>query len=468
MRTRNDSRVYQTEIADHIVDNPFSAVWAGMGAGKTGATLDALDQLLTVGEVRRVLVVAPKRVAAISWPDEIAEWSFMRDRSYRVHVGNRKRIEAEIKHGAPVDIDLINWDNLPWLVDTFAARKSTWLWDMVVLDESSMFKKPSTVRFKRLRKIRRIVSRLVELTGTPSSNGLLTLWTQAFLLDQGERLGKTFGAYKQAFFTVDPATAYSDHPRFIPKDDGVLSRISSKLSDLTIVVDPADYMDVKEPIFNPIKVELPHALRVQYDEFESELFLEIEASGGDIEAPNVAVLKGKLAQFCNGAIYDSDRNVHEIHRLKLDALKELQESQTAPHLVAFSYRHDWDRIRQTLGRDAVLFDDDPSILERWNAGEIPFLCAHPASIGHGLSLQHGSNQVLWFGSTYNLEHFLQLNERVGGVRQAQSGYNRPLVCSSIVVRDSVEDEIAAALSSKAATQEGLKEAVKQLRRKRPA
>ena len=438
-----------------------------MGAGKTGGTLDGIDQLFCFGEVRRVLVVAPKRVASISWPDEIAEWSFSNDRTFNVHVGNRKKIEATLKHGAPVEIDLINWENLPWLIETFAAKKSTWLWDMAVLDESSMFKKPSTQRFKKLRKIRRIVDRLVELTGTPSSNGLLPLWTQAFLLDQGERLFKTFGAYQQAYFIVDPATAYSDHPKFIPKDDA-FEKISAKLADLVLVIDPSDYMDVEESIYNPIRVELSAPLQKQYNEFESDMFIEIEASGGDIEAPNVAVLKGKLAQFCNGAVYDAEKNVHEIHDLKLDVLKELAETATQPFLLAFSYRHDWTRIKRTLGSKAVLFGDDPTILERWNAGEIPFLCAHPASIGHGLSLQHGSNQVLWFGSTYNLEHFLQFNERVGGVRQAQSGYNRPLVCHSIVVKGSVEEEIAASLSSKDATQNGLKAAVNRAREKRRA
>jgi len=470
IRTRKDRRPYQTTIADHIVEHPFCAIWAGMGAGKTGGALDALDRLFCFGDVRRVLVVAPKRVASISWPDEIAEWSFAHDRTFRVHVGgngnSRSKIERTINTAGPVEIDLINWDNLPWLVETFARKKSTWLWDMVVLDESSMFKKPSTKRFKALRKIRRVVDRVVELTGTPSSNGLLTLWTQAFVLDQGDRLFKTYTAYQQAFFNVDPATMYSDHPKLIPKPDA-LETISAKLSDVVLTIDPTDWLDVETSIYNRLRVELPPTLRKQYTEFEDQMFTEIEASGGDIEAPNVAVLKGKLAQFCNGAMYDADRVVHEVHDLKLDVLKELAETATDPFLLAFSYRHDWDRIKRVLGKAATLFGDDPRILERWNAGDLPFLCAHPASIGHGLSLQHGSNNVLWFGSTYNLEHFLQFNERVGGVRQAQSGYKRPLICHSIVVADSVEEEIAAALSSKTATQDSLKAAVTRAREKCP-
>ena len=442
---------------DHIVDRPFCAIWAGMGAGKTGGTLSAIDELVCTGEVSRVLVVAPKRVAKLSWPDELDAWSFGHDLTFQVHTGNRKNIEAKIRHGAPVEIDLINWDNLPWLVDTFATNKKAWLWDMIVLDESSVFKKPSTRRFKALRKVRRVVDRVVQLTGTPSSNGLLPLWTQAFILDQGERLFKSQRAYREAFFeAIDP---YSNYPKFKPRIDAE-AVIASKLSDIVLTIDPTEYLDVHATRYNPIKVELPPKLREQYRDFEKQMFLEIEASGGDIDAPSVGVLKNKLQQFCNGAIYDENRAVHTVHDLKLDALKEIQETATSPFLVAFSYRHDWDRIKKVLGKGAVLFDDDPSILTRWNAGEIPFLCAHPASIGHGLSLQHGSNQVLWFGATYNLEHFLQFNERVGGVRQAQSGYNRGLMCHSIVVKNSVEEEIAAAITSKDATQRGIYEAVK--------
>lgn len=463
MRTRADRRGYQVTMADHIVRNPFCATWCGLGGGKTGATLDAIDQLFVYGEIRRVLVVAPKRVAKLSWPGELSAWSFCTGYTHQVHTGNRAKIKATLQNGEPVHLDFLNWDNLPWLVETFGAKKSTWLWDMVVLDEASVFKKPSTARFKALRKIRRIVSRLVELTGTPSSNGLLNLWTQAFLLDQGERLGKTYGAYQQAYFTVDPATMYSEHPKLIPKDDGVFDRISEKLSDLVIVVDPSEYLDVKTPRYNPLRVELTPKLRDQYSQFENELFIELEKTGGDIEAPNMAVLKGKLAQFCNGAIYDKDRRAHEVHGLKLDVLKELQETSTEPLLVAFQFRHDWDRIKRTLGKSATLFNDDPGIIDAWNAGDIPFLCAHPASIGHGLSLQHGGNQVLWFGATWNLEHFLQFNERVGGVRQAQSGYNRGLICHSIVVADSVEEDIARAQAIKDATQRQIMQAVKSRR-----
>lgn len=447
-------------MRDHVIEVPFCAIWAGMGAGKTGGALAGIDELLALGEVKRVLVVAPKRVATISWPDEIAEWSFGADIRYRVHVGNRKKIEAAIRSTEEVDVDLINWDNLPWLVDTFGKKRSHWLWDMVVLDESSVFKQPSSRRFRSLRKVRRVVERLVELTGTPSSNGLLPYWTQAFLIDQGERLFKTHGAYKTAFFDVE--NPYSEHPKFIPKPNAA-EAIAKKMSDVVLTVDPNDYLDVKKPLYNPIKVELPPKLRSKYDELESEMYLEIDKAGGDIEAPNVAVLKGKLAQFCNGAIYDADRNVHEIHDLKLDALRELRETMVDPFLVAFSYRHDWDRIKRVLGKDATLFDDDPNILKRWNAGDLPFLCAHPASIGHGLSLQHGSNLTLWFGATYNLEHWQQFNERVGGVRQAQSGYDRPLICNAIVVRNSVEEEIAASIAGKEATQAELVAAVTRFR-----
>lgn len=462
MRTRDNLHDYQVAMHEHIVANPFCALWALMGSGKSGGTLSAVDELIATGEVSRVLIVAPKRVASISWPDELAEWSFGRDLRYQVHVGNRQKTLERIQRHPDTEIDLINWDNLPWLVDTL-GRKG-WRWDMVVLDESSVFKRPSSVRFKALRKVRRIVKRLVELTGTPSSNGLLPLWTQAFLLDQGERLFKSHGAYKSAFFDVE--NPYSDHPKFIPKP-GAKEAIGERLSDIVLTVDPTDYLDTHEPIYNRLRVELPPSLRNQYDRFEEEMFIELEKSGGDIEAPNVAVLKGKLAQFCNGAMYDADRRVHEIHTLKLDVLKELQETATAPFLVAFSYRHDWDRIKKVLGRDAVLFDDDPNIKKRWDRGEIPFLCAHPASIGHGLSLQHGSNQTLWFGSTYNLEYWQQFNERVGSVRQAQSGYDRPLVCHSIVVKNSVEDEIAAALGDKDATQSDLVKAVRKSRETRP-
>lgn len=468
MRTRKDRHPYQETIADHIVDHPFCAIWAGMGAGKTGGTLDALDQLFCYGEVKRVLVVAPKRVASMSWPDEFAEWSFSRDRTYRVHVGGPRNSRAQIKRTIettePVEVDLINWDNLPWLVDTFAKKKSTWLWDAIVLDESSVFKRPSSKRFRALRKVRRIVSRLVELTGTPASNGLQPLWTQAFLLDQGQRLGKCFGAYESAWFEVDMATRHSDHPKIVPRA-GSLEKISARLSDVVLTIDPSDWLDVKEPHYNPLRVELPPKLRDQYDQFAEEMFLAIEESGGDVEAPNVAVLKGKLAQFCNGAVYDADKTVHELHDLKLDVLTELAETATQPFLLAFSFKHDWLRIKKRLGKLATLFGDDPRVMDKWNAGDLPFLCAHPASIGHGLSLQHGSNQTLWFGATYNLEHFLQFNERVGGVRQAQSGYNRPLVCHSIVVKNSVEDEIAASIGKKDATQEDLKRAVTRARGK---
>ncbi len=439
---------YQHKMIDWIMGNPECALFCEMGLGKSIATLTAVTQLLDTFEAAKVLVIAPLRVAKHTWPNEIDKWGHTRHLSYEVICGTAD--DRRRKLNTDVDIHIINREMVVWLVEELFKE---WPYDVVVIDESSSFKSPSSKRFKALRKVHRLFDRLIELTGTPASNGLIDLWSQIYLLDRGRRLGKTFTSYKDQFFISD----YRGF-RWTPRD-GAPNIIQERLKNLCLSLSAKDYLKMPERIDNVVEVELPSQLRNQYRELELQFLVELEEN--TVEAVNAAVLSGKLLQFCNGAMYIGDpylrgkgKSSFEIHNLKLDALEEvIAEAAGQPVMVAHNFISDRDRIKERFPQAVDIKEHD--VIERWNRKQIPLLLAHPGSAGHGLNLQEGGNIVVWFGLNWSLELYMQLNARLH-----RQGQKKPVFVHHLVVKDSVDETVLQALSQKCRTQKGLLDALK--------
>jgi SNF2 family DNA or RNA helicase len=352
---------------------------------------------------------------------------------------------------AKADVYLLSRDNVAWFYDAVKGKPE---FDMLVVDESSSFKNPKSKRFKALRKMQPLFSKIVLLTGTPSPNGLLDLWSQVYLIDRGERLGKTLTAYRDGFFNPDKRNGHIVYSYKLKPNADV--RINAAISDVCMSMKSEDYLDIPELIENDVLVELQDNLMERYKEFEKEKIMEIIESDGEITAMNAAALANKLLQFANGAIYDEDRNVHEVHELKLDACEELIEAaQGRPVLIARTYQHDRDRLlRRLKAYDPVELSGDKDV-DDWNAGKIKVLIMHPASGGHGLNLQDGGNQIIWFGQTWSLELWQQLNKRLH--RQGQS---QRVVVNKIIAEGTIDQDVVKAIEKKAQGQDGLMAALK--------
>ena len=421
-----------------------------MGTGKTITTLTAIDELLCGMDINKVLVVAPLRVSLSTWSDEIESWDHISGLTYRVLAGLPpvKRLAAAM---GDEDIHIINRENLVWLVEQFGDR---WPYDMIVLDESRSFKNHRSKRFKALRKIRNYVSRIVELTGTPAPRGYEDLWAQLNILDRGERLGRTVTGFRTRYFDSD-FMGYT-----YTLKDGAGETIREKISDICMSIEAKDHMDLPELIINPIKVTLPKVVREQYDELAREYVLAFEDEDDAIVASTAAVLRGKLHQVAQGFLYYEDGEHRHLHNEKLDALADIiEEANGMPVLVANIFRADAALIRERF-KDARQLDKDPETIRQWNRGEIPILVAHPASCGHGLSLQHGGNILAWYGLTDDLELFQQMIERIGPTRQKQSGYDREVYCHMIMAENTVDELIYSSNIDKELTQAELMEALK--------
>lgn len=449
-------RPYQDMIRDHILDVPRCAIWAGMGMGKTTSTLNALDAL-TLVESDPILVLAPKRVALSTWPDEVRKWDHLKGMSVIPVVGSQDERRAALR--IPAQVYATNYENLEWLQAFWGER---WPYRTVVADESTKLKsfrlRQGGVRAQALGRVAHTkIKRFVQLTGTPSPNGLVDLWGQLWFLDAGQRLGRTFSAFTQRWFTTSP-DGYG--VRALPTAQ---AQIQDRLRDLCLTVEAKDWFDLKEPIVNNIYVDLPMKARKHYREMEKEMFTSIEAH--DVEAFGAAARTIKCLQIANGAAYVGESNTEwkELHDAKLEALESIiEEAAGAPVLVAYHFKSDLARLLKTFPKGRTL-DADPQTIKDWNAGRIPVLFAHPASAGHGLNLQDGGNILVYFSHWWNLEERMQILERIGPTRQMQAGYDRPVFIHNLIARDTVDELVIQRVESKREVQDILLEAMKKKR-----
>ena len=442
---------YQEHATEHIIDNPYCGVFIDMGLGKTVSTLTALDLLmndyLSVGVV---LIIAPKRVAEDTWSSEIYKWDHLRHLTVSKVLGSEANRKKALFKKA--DIYVINRENVEWLVQ---YCKHTWRFDTVVIDELSSFKSAKSRRFRALKEIRPRIKRLIGLTGTPTPNGMIDLWSQMYLLDMGQRLGKTITSYRQAFFTPGASKGHVVYNyRLNPKAEQL---IYDRIEDICISMKADDYLDLPERIDNVVSFKLSDEVWKQYQDFERKEILAL-ASGGEISTPNAAALTNKLLQYANGAIYDEDRKVHLLHDEKLDRLEELiEEANGKPVLVLYNYQHDKDRIKSRFGKKVTTFDegDTSTIMGKWNQGKIEILLGHPASMGHGLNMQYGGHILIWFGLPWSLELYLQAVARLDRQGQVNVVTNHILLS-----KGTLDEDVWKALNSKKGGQDALMEAIK--------
>lgn len=387
-----------------IIDHPAAGLFWGMGSGKTVTTLTALDAILHDElEDGPVLVIAPKRVAENTWSKETAKWEHLSHLRISKIMGSAKERQDALTKTA--DLYVINRENVVWLVEHLGGR---WPFPIVVIDELSSFKNQQAKRWKALRRVRGRIRRIIGLTGTPRPNGLEDLWPEIYLLDQGERLGRLVTHFRARYLAperMNGHVVYSYRPK-----EGAEAEVYDKISDICMSIRKEDVLTLPGQIYEDVEIEIPKSLLKQYKQFEKDKVMECLDDNGEIVAGSAAALTNKLLQFANGAIYDLDGRVHEIHRFKLDALEELLEEAGGDNvLVLYNYQHDKDRIMDRI--DCRLLDK-PEDIDAWNRGEIPVALAHPASIGHGLNLQDGGHIIVWFGLTWSLELYQQANERL--------------------------------------------------------
>ena len=440
---RTNLHGYQKFSVNFIEEHPCAAVLLDCGCGKTIITLTAITDLLFDSfEVHRVLVVCPLRVGMV-WKTETLKWKHLQDLKLSVAIGTAAERKAALS--IPADITIINRENVQWLVES-----GNFDYDMVVIDELSSFKSHTSKRFKALMKVRPKVKRIVGLTGTPSSNGLMDLWSEFRLLDMGERLGKFITRYREAFFMPDKRNSqmvFSYKPRPDAEEE-----IYRRISDITISMKCTDHLNMPELISTQYEVVLSDDERKQYERLKSELVMTL--SDEEITVPNAASLTNKLSQLANGAIYDDAKHIVEFHSRKLDALEDIIESaNNNPLLVAYWFRHDLERIRKRFEVREIKSSQD--IID-WNAGKIPVAMIHPASAGHGLNLQSGGSTLVWFGLTWSLELYQQTNARLW--RQGQT--SGTVVIQHIITKGTIDERILKALSKKELTQNALIDAVK--------
>lgn len=437
---------YQSYAIDYIETHPVAAILLDMGLGKTVISLTAIaDLLFDSFEAHRILVVAPLRVARDTWPAEISKWQHLKHLTYAVAVGTVKERKAALSAGA--DITIINRENLGWLIDSSGYEFD---YDMVIIDELSSFKNHKSKRFQSLMKVRPKIKRIIGLTGTPSSNGLMDLWAEFKLLDFGERLGRFITHYRNNYFIPDKRNGeiiYSYKPMPYAED-----AIYRKISDITISMKSTDHLQMPELITSQYEVQLSKEEEQRYEELKADFILELPE--GEITAANAASLTGKLSQLANGAIYDDEGNIVEFHDRKLDALEDIIEfANGKPLLVAYWFKHDLQRIKKRFDVREIKTSKD--IID-WNNGDIPVAVIHPASAGHGLNLQAGGSTLIWFGLTWSLELYQQTNARLW--RQGQS--SGTVVIEHIITKGTIDERILKALSLKEVSQNALIDAVK--------
>ena len=443
MLSRHNLHAYQEKAVDFVLSKRRCMLALEMGLGKTTSTLTAVSDMLDSFTAKKVLVVAPLRVANSVWAQETRLWGHLKHLRVSVCTGPEKARRAALSLDA--DIYVINRENIPWLVENYGKA---WDFDVVVIDESSSFKNPSSKRFKALRKMLPNIETIVLLTGTPSPNGLLDMWSQMYLIDYGERLGRTLTGYKQRFFEADY------FGRKFEIRTGSAEKIHALLTDKVIHMSAEDYLDMPDRIDLVENVDLGRA-ESGYKDFERTMLAQLDGDV-EVEASTAAVLANKLMQYANGALYtDSNGNWQETHAAKLDALSDIVEDNTGETmLVAYNYKSDLARLLKRFPQARVL-DKSQDTIDAWNRGEIPMLLAHPASAGHGLNLQKGGALCVWFGLNWSLELYQQFNARLH-----RQGQTRPVRIVHIVAKDTIDHRVLGVLKDKDATQASLLKALK--------
>lgn len=447
---------YQAHAIERIISAPAVGLFLDMGLGKTVITLTAINDLIYYRwQVARCLVIAPKKVAEATWTTEAAKWDHLQHLRIIPILGSAKKRQEALTPEALErgDVWVINRENVAWLVDYL---RNDWPFDMVVLDESSSFKNPTSKRFRALRAIRQRITRLVELTGTPAPNGLEDLWAQIYLLDGGERLGRTITAYRDMYFTQDRAYPGQAYRTYTPQPDAE-ERVRARIADICISMKAEDYLELPEYVENIVPVELDDKARKLYRRMEKDMLLDVDEQR--ITATSAAVLSGKLLQLCSGAVYDEDGRVVQVHTCKLDAFLELVEQLHGEHaLVFYWYQHEAERLQEALSKTGlnVRVYSGPEDERAWNAGEVDLLLAHPVSCGYGLNLQQGGHHAIWFGlPAWNLEVYQQANKRLH-----RQGQQYPVICHHLVVRGGMDEAVVRALQQKGDAQESILQALK--------
>lgn len=440
---------YQEYCTNRIVSDQSIGLFLDMGLGKTVITLTAVNELLYLRfDVNKVLVIAPKKVAETTWSTEAAKWDHLKHLRVAKVIGTvQQRIKAL---NTPADIYVINRENVPWLVD---YDSNNWRFDMVVIDELSSFKSNKAQRFKSLCYVRQHIKRFVGLTGTPASNGLIDLWAQVYLIDQGERLGKKITYFRDRFCNCEP---HGGHFTTYSMKDGAEDSIKAAISDICISMKAEDYLSLPECITVEVPVYLDSKAKKQYEEFEKNMLLEVDEN--TLDAGTAAVLSGKLMQFANGAVYSDSKEVVPVHNCKLDVLTETIEGLNGQHaLLFYNFQHDLMRITERLAKSGLVIRQlkTEKDQQEWNEGKIDILLAHPASAGYGLNLQKGGHHIIWYGLNWSLELYEQANKRLH-----RQGQQDKVIIHRLITQDTRDTVVAASLEGKADVQNSLLESLK--------
>lgn len=438
---------YQKRAIERVKAEECIGLFLDMGLGKTVITMTAIADLISEFEVFKVLVIAPKRVAEDTWSREHEKWDHLRSLRVSKVLGSRAQRIRALEEEA--DIYVIGRDNVQWLVEHY---KKDWPYDMVVIDELSSFKNPQAKRFRALRKVMPFTDRRVGLTGTPSPNGLMDLWAELYLLDRGERLGRTLGCYRERYFRPGARSGYVVY-KWEPVQ-GAKKAIEEKISDICVSMSAADYLTLPKRIDNEIPVKLSESEMKKYRTMEEEQLLTLPEDDA-VVALNAAAVMTKLLQIANGAVYTAEGDVAFIHKAKLEALSEIAE-QSDNLLVFYSYRHDLEAMREAFP-DARILNGSEDIAD-WNDGKIKMLLAHPASVGYGLNLQDGGHVIVWYGLTWSLELYQQANARL-----YRQGQEKPVIIHHLIAEGTVDEQVMKALKAKDTSQAALMAALKERR-----
>lgn len=443
---------YQLTAINHVINVPKCGLFLDMGLGKTVSTLTAIKELkYNRFQVNKVLIIAPKKVAEGTWSKEKDKWNHTKDFRVSLVLGSQqKRIKAL---SVNADLYIINRENIPWLVDYL---RNDWYFDTVVIDESSSFKNSRSKRFKALKMVLPKINRLIELTGTPSPNGVEDLWAQIYLLDQGTRLEKYITHFRAKY--MEPNKRNRSQIFDYKIKDGVYDSIINKISDICISMKSEDYLELPDLSYNEIPVILNDKARRDYDKMERDFVLELEGAEDEITAVNAAALSNKLLQISNGAVYYSSGIYTEVHDAKIEAFLELVERlQGKSLLVFYNFQHDRDRIKKALGKSDLVVKELKTTQDEddWNAGKIDILLTHPASAAYGLNLQEGGNHVCWFGLSWNLEHYQQANKRLH-----RQGQKEKVIIHHLVTQGTRDEDVMRALDNKAGVQEEIMQSLK--------
>lgn len=440
---------YQDGMKNRVVSDPYVGLFADMGLGKTVCTATGVNELLfDTMEIDKPLIIAPKFVAENTWPDEIEKWEHLKHLRISLIAGTPAQRKAALTKTA--DVFIVSWDNIAWLV---ALYGTAFPFDMMVLDESSKVKNPDSQRFKALKQIAAKVKRIVLLSGTPTPNGLIDLWSQIYLLDKGQRLGDTITKYRNTYFNEGQKKGFVVYNYKLKKESETL--IHEKIADICVSLKTEDYLELPERIDTIINIKMDAYTIVKYQQFERELVLEFE-NEEQITAANAAVLTGKLLQFANGAVYNADRTYRELHQAKIEALIDRVETANGePVLVFYQFQHDLARILKYLKAYKPIVLKGKEQVTDWNNGKIMVMLAHAASAGHGLNLQYGGHRIVWFGCPWSLELYEQAVHRIDRQGQQHIVFN-----DRLIVESTLEHDVLLALSNKRDTQNAMLEAVK--------